>query len=314
MARARNIKPVFFANDLLAEVPPMGRLLFAGLWTIADRLGRLEDRPKKIKAQVLPYDEANVDALLTSLSDRGFILRYTVAGEGFIQVVNWARHQQPHVKEGASTIPAPDESDSSTVQAPCKEGASTIPAPIEPHIKTPDSLNLIPDSLNLIPDTGGAGGEITPLRKPPKAAKPPRLPSWAKPFPDQVVECAIEIVDLWPHHKADVQPEFDPKKPPQPVPVTSTPALAERLAEIVQEGGKLEICKAIAERSVREFRSEGKWIKAAQHFFGKLGPWKAYYQAHVTNEALTPPPEPPPPRPRAPRMNGELRPLSEVAP
>ena len=305
MARARNIKPGFFANDLLAEVPPMGRLLFAGLWTIADRLGRLEDRPKKIKAQVLPYDEANVDALLTSLSDRGFILRYTVAGEGFIQVVNWARHQQPHVKEGASTIPAPDESDSSTVQAPCKEGASTIPAPIEPHIKTPDSLNLIPA-------TGGAGGELASPRKPPKPAKTPRLPSWSKPFPSQVVEAAFAIVDIWPHHKADVQPEFDPKKPPQPVPVTTTPALTERLAEIVQEGGDLEICKAIAARAVREFRSEGKWIKAAQHFFGKLGPWKAYYQAEVTNRAIEPTPDPPP-RPRPPESGGDLGPLGEAA-
>jgi hypothetical protein len=61
MARARNIKPGFFANDVLAEIDPLGRLLFAGLWTIADREGRLEDRIKKIKAQILPYDDCDCD-------------------------------------------------------------------------------------------------------------------------------------------------------------------------------------------------------------------------------------------------------------
>ena len=48
MARARILKPGFFANELLAEIHPYGRLLFAGLWTLADREGRLEDRPKRI--------------------------------------------------------------------------------------------------------------------------------------------------------------------------------------------------------------------------------------------------------------------------
>lgn len=50
MARARNIKPAFFMNDELAEIDPLGRLLFIGLWTIADREGRLEDRPARHKS------------------------------------------------------------------------------------------------------------------------------------------------------------------------------------------------------------------------------------------------------------------------
>ena len=44
MARARLLKPGFFTNEDLCELPAFGRLLFAGLWTIADREGRLEDR------------------------------------------------------------------------------------------------------------------------------------------------------------------------------------------------------------------------------------------------------------------------------
>ena len=78
--RARNIKPGFFKNDTLAELDFAGRLLFIGLWGIADRAGRLEDRPKKIKAEVFPYDEVNVDTFLGELARLGFILRYEAGG------------------------------------------------------------------------------------------------------------------------------------------------------------------------------------------------------------------------------------------
>lgn len=36
--RARNIKPGFFSNDLLPECEPLARLLFIGLWCMADKL------------------------------------------------------------------------------------------------------------------------------------------------------------------------------------------------------------------------------------------------------------------------------------
>jgi len=109
MARARNLKPSFFTNDKLAEISALGRLLFAGLWTIADREGRLEDRPKRIKAELLPYDDCDVGAILDDLQTHGFILRYLANNAAYIQVLAFAKHQNPHVKETASTIPAPDK-------------------------------------------------------------------------------------------------------------------------------------------------------------------------------------------------------------
>ena len=106
MARARNIKPGFFLNDELAEVAPLGRLLFAGLWLLADREGRIEDRPKKIKAEIFPYDDCDVDMLLDSLMQHGFISRYEAQGIKCIQVVNFTKHQNPHPKEAKSVLPA----------------------------------------------------------------------------------------------------------------------------------------------------------------------------------------------------------------
>ncbi|EPG8763704.1 hypothetical protein JAG56_004869, partial [Raoultella ornithinolytica] len=177
MARSRNIKPGFFTNDELAECQPLARILFAGLWTIADKEGRLDDRPKKIKVMVLPFDDADCDVLLQQLHQHKFINRYQVNGDSYIQISNWKKHQNPHCKEAASEIPEPVENDRNTGQEQCKEdseedkkdsgiaevienkgapekhSASTVQASVENNLNPADSFNLIPDSLNPDPDS-----------------------------------------------------------------------------------------------------------------------------------------------------------------
>lgn len=174
MPRTRNIKPGYFKNESLAECEPLARIVYAGLWTIADREGRLEDRPKRIKAEVLPYDNADVDVLLSQLARHDFIVRYEANGYRYIQVVNWAKHQQPHVKEQASTIPPVPE----TVQAPNLTGASLIQAPVKPATSTEvaalntSSLILNPTSLAGEVGEGGSGG-ISGATQPRAAPAPP---------------------------------------------------------------------------------------------------------------------------------------------
>jgi hypothetical protein len=107
MPRARSIKPAFFKNEDLSECGFAGRLLFIGLWTIADREGRLEDRPKRIQAEVFPYDRIDINKELDNLQKFGFILRYESEGCRFIQVCRFTKHQNPHYKEVPSVIPAP---------------------------------------------------------------------------------------------------------------------------------------------------------------------------------------------------------------
>jgi hypothetical protein len=112
VARTRYIKPAFFQNDKLAELSPWHRLLFAGLWTLADSSGRLEDRPKRIKGQLFPFDDVDIDALLSELAAGAdpFVIRYQVAGIAYISVPKFLAHQRPHGKEPASVIPPPETS------------------------------------------------------------------------------------------------------------------------------------------------------------------------------------------------------------
>lgn len=146
MSRARNIKPGFFKNDLLAECHPLARILFAGLWCEADREGRLEDRPARIKVECLPYDECDIHQLLDSLSQRNFITRYEADGKRYIAINEFLVHQNPHQREVPSVIPAPPGTKHSLGDAQaqpriylaedCTGSARLFPLPPIPH---PDS-------------------------------------------------------------------------------------------------------------------------------------------------------------------------------
>lgn len=140
MARTRNIKPSFFKNETLSDLGFDVMVCFAGLWTLADREGRLEDRPRWIKAEIFPYAEVSIDALLSKLNEHGFIIRYESGGHRYISVPNFVKHQHPNVKENASTIPAPCPNQASTKPAPSENQSNTPLYPI-PYTSVPHTLN-----------------------------------------------------------------------------------------------------------------------------------------------------------------------------
>ena len=142
MARSRNIKPALFNNEILGVSDPLYTLLFQSLWLIADREGRLEDRPLRIKVEAFPYREnINVDAMLQWLTEKGFIIRYAYGENRYIQVVNFAKHQNPHKNEKESLIP---KFNNDLEQAPILSEQAPILS---------EAVGLIPDSFNMIPDS-----------------------------------------------------------------------------------------------------------------------------------------------------------------
>lgn len=156
MARARNIKPGFYKNEDLAECSVWARYIFPGLWMLADREGRLEDRPKRIKGELLPFDGQDVNALLNELASRKdaqgvpFIVRYQNADGSFIQISKFSTHQSPHYSEKPSTIKGPELREYGGDDEHKKPGTLPEDSQKQPIIKRgsqpPDSLN--PDSLN----------------------------------------------------------------------------------------------------------------------------------------------------------------------
>ena len=147
--RSRNIKPGFFRNDELGEMDPLTRLVFIGLWCAADREGRIEYRPARLKADILPYDSRDINGDITVLSRSGFITMYEVDDCKFLQINNFKLHQNPHHTEAKSKLPDISDGCIVTVNSPLNTGKypadSLIPDSLIPDSLIPDSL--IPDSL-----------------------------------------------------------------------------------------------------------------------------------------------------------------------
>lgn len=115
--RIRSIKPEFFQDEDIARLPIIDRLVFVGLWTQADKAGRLEDRPARLKVQIIPYEKADIEPSLDRLVAGNFLVRYVVNGRKYLAVRTFTKHQRPHHTEQESEFPAP---------TPLDNGATTV--------------------------------------------------------------------------------------------------------------------------------------------------------------------------------------------
>ena len=150
--RARSLKPSLFKNEVLGTADPLLTILFEGLWCEADREGRLEDRPLRIRAEVFPYrDGIDIDLMLNWLVEHEFISRYRVGSTAIIQVIKFLDHQRPHTNEVASVLPTMDKAELPKVSRKNNQGNKSAQPRTQalrsdsglltPHSLTPDSLN-----------------------------------------------------------------------------------------------------------------------------------------------------------------------------
>lgn len=172
--RARNIKPGFFKNEELAECEPFARILFEGLWCYCDREGRFEWRPKRIKAEILPYDEkCNVMSLLCQLFDRKLIVKYSANGKEYGFIPSFLDHNNPHPHEAKSKIPpfsqefqCHDMQVTSNGHVDDLLGASQAES-LNPSSLNPESLLMNPSSQDLVEQESATESEKPkkPLKK-----------------------------------------------------------------------------------------------------------------------------------------------------
>lgn len=149
MPRTRNLKPAFFKNESLAEQDPHIRLFYQGLWTLADRNGLLELRPKRFRAEIFPYEpELDINGYITVLERlRNVIVMVDDENDTevyYLYLTNFLKHQRPHHTE-KTDLPCP-----STLKV-LDNGYITVMERLE-HVKNPP-LNLKPYTLNLNPQT-----------------------------------------------------------------------------------------------------------------------------------------------------------------
>lgn len=121
MARIRTVKPELFRHEELFELEqetglPI-RIAFAGLFTVCDRRGRFQWRPRQLKLDVLPYDNLDFSRVLDALMTRGFVQKYENSGELYGCIPSFERHQVINNRESESDLPSIDDNASNIIDS-----------------------------------------------------------------------------------------------------------------------------------------------------------------------------------------------------
>lgn len=173
MARIRTIKPEFWIDERVGECSPTARLLFIATWNFADDNGNLERSAKQLKAQAMPYDAVDCEALLLELLAAGLLEEYESNGRKYLHISGFDKHQKIE-KKSAARHPLPDSSPTAPLVVPEQsalegkvrewKGGEGGPAPlVEP---TPDGLHPMQYATRLMeelemPDTRGNKHAVT---------------------------------------------------------------------------------------------------------------------------------------------------------
>ena len=158
----RTTKPEYWADEDLADLSRDARLLYIGLWNLADEHARLRGRADYIKGQLLPYDEdlppVAVDKLLDELANAGKVIRYTVENRSYLFLPNLSKHQRLEPEKVPSRLPPPPD-------ATLSESRADEPAPnqngSEPHAKD-HALKQVAGSRLQVAGSRGQGSAAPP--------------------------------------------------------------------------------------------------------------------------------------------------------
>ena len=113
MARIRTIKPQFWRSPDIMALDYFQRLLFIGLFNLADDYGRGVYNPASIAADLFITEfSLNPHGVLTEVSNafaeyskRSMVAVYEVENRQYFQIMNWNDHQKVNRKTDSSIPP-----------------------------------------------------------------------------------------------------------------------------------------------------------------------------------------------------------------
>ena len=109
--RIRSIKPEFWESESLGKVSREARLLFIGLFSCCDDVGRARASSRLLASRLFPYDDDAFKRLpgwMAELEKQGCIRIYVVDGESYLDLPKWANHQKID-KPSISKLPSFDD-------------------------------------------------------------------------------------------------------------------------------------------------------------------------------------------------------------
>ena len=112
MARKRMIDPNIWQSEDFSKLSTLGKLVFIGLFSLADDEGRGRSNPVYLKSTLFPYEEsirsADIDKTLSEISSNMSVIFYSCDGSNYYWLYNWNTWQKID-KPSESKIPEYDE-------------------------------------------------------------------------------------------------------------------------------------------------------------------------------------------------------------
>lgn len=105
--RKREISPSFWKDERVWKLSNDAKLFYVGLMQVADRDGRMIDKPFEIGVEAWPWAPGDAPKLLDEIVSVGLLGRYQVQDQRLLAfpLKAWRAHQRPHPKERASLLP-----------------------------------------------------------------------------------------------------------------------------------------------------------------------------------------------------------------
>lgn len=112
MARKRMIDPNIWQSEDFSKLSTLGKLVFIGLFSLADDEGRGRSNPVYLKSILFPYEEgirsADIDKTLSEISSNMSVIFYSCDGSSYYSLYNWNIWQKID-RPTESKIPEYDE-------------------------------------------------------------------------------------------------------------------------------------------------------------------------------------------------------------
>lgn len=97
MARNRQIKVEFWADEKIGSCSPIAQLLFIGSWTFADDSGVCRANTVYLRSNIFPYGSITnqqIEKALIELAEKKIIFLADYNNEKFMLIKNFLKHQQ----------------------------------------------------------------------------------------------------------------------------------------------------------------------------------------------------------------------------
>jgi len=160
MARIRSTFPEQWVDEEFVTGSPLARLLAIGVRNFADDNGVFEWKPLKLKMQILPADNCDMDELLQELLLTNQISRFEVEGKTYGIIRNFTKFQKPKSPKGYYPLPPEPLANGYVTKHPTAYESSEPAPPIDSA-----SSEQFPNLFGNSSSEGGGRGEKDSVSK-----------------------------------------------------------------------------------------------------------------------------------------------------